>query len=76
MIEAAQGTALSFRIALLTQKYCYFIASVSLGGKGTSCSHISSTVAEELTGAFLVLVREVRLGGSTWDAQVVQVAVG
>ena len=34
------------------------------------------TVAEELTGAFLVLVREVRLGGSTWDAQVVQVAVG
>ena len=42
MIEAAQGTALSFRIALLTQKYCYFIASVSLGGKGTSCSHISS----------------------------------
>lgn len=23
MIEAAQGTALSFRIALLTQKYCY-----------------------------------------------------
>lgn len=37
MIEAAQGTALSFRIALLTQKYCYFIASVSLGGK--ICKH-------------------------------------
>lgn len=36
-----EGTALSFRIALLAQECCYFIVNVSLGGEYTFCSHDS-----------------------------------